>query len=264
MSHQHLPGIIQPDPAAHSEATASEPLREWRVAAALAPLIADPAPAFGGAPQPWKRPAKFSGELRALAATAVPHAQALLEPAPLGKIAEWLSGIVLAANLSAALADDAGLAEDKVAAAVTMLEGGGYPIGVFTAATALVVSRRFKFWPSISELCDALDPMVERLRQQADRLAVLATDPPPAPDPRDRPKRQAPALTVEERLAAIEGLERGPAWGAAIRTLAHALSRNGDLLTDEQQARLDALLAEAGPAPAARRPKPGLTAKPLY
>ncbi len=130
------------------------------------------------------------------------HALAVqLSPSPLGVRLHWLSGlgILIAGNMPL---------DDVKAKVAAYAAGLSHPSVCFTDETRFAAARRFKWWPSFSELAQFLDgeaaPLRERLRRLNRVSTMKAATEAPAPSSPDevRPTwRKIPwtRLTAAER-----------------------------------------------------------------
>lgn len=93
--------------------------------------------------------------------------------------------------------------------AYTSLIADDYPRATFTRRTLAAAARRFKFFPSFSELCDFLDETRGDLRTKLDRLQRLATPLRKRQEPEDEPV----SLDQRQRAGELFGM-----LGQALRT----------------------------------------------
>ena len=116
---------------------------------------------------PWKPPAVITDSMRKDAEQSLPIAQALCDPAPKDRAKQWLAtlGTIVAGNMPAAEA------QMRLKAYVGLIE---IPAGMMTRQLLDRAGRRFKFFPSYSELAEFVDEEKHRLEETARRLRIIA------------------------------------------------------------------------------------------
>ncbi len=141
------------------------------------------------------------------------EAAALLEPASLAVIDEWLS------KLGAGVGNRPEETVFKGRLAALVIACGRLPKGVWSDETLEAALLRFSFFASVSEIGELLQPYARRLRRAHDALRKMAeANPEPAPEPVRPPPPlapvaevprpsvftpQAPVRTPEQQMAAL-------------------------------------------------------------